>query len=324
MGLKDNLYYWNESLKNPEPEFDDYYIFDNVIVSDQDFIKIIEHLRELIITYCVFCEKKTKPPSEIFDEIYDIITRIRNVQYNEFNAFWNTLDMTYSVFEKLPSDKKKEIVKVILEKYCERRLKLYNKLGYSNVTVQALYDSGSSRKKGSVGITKLVSICEKYFDNLNHSVTIDHFNNHNICYILPDRGDSVLFKRILEENNLRFEYGKGMQNKIPDLLIKYFDQIFVIEAKHLKEGGGEQNKSVGELIEFVRQREDLSNVHYIAFMDGVYFNLFISPSQNKVKKENKIDQQRNDIMKALLKNKSNFVLNTMGFNLLLEDLQAEE
>ena len=72
--IRDNLYYWNESLKNPEPIFDDYYIFDKVIICNQSLIKTIEHLRELIITYCVFLEKNKEPPEEIFNEIYKILT----------------------------------------------------------------------------------------------------------------------------------------------------------------------------------------------------------------------------------------------------------
>ncbi|ACX71916.1 conserved hypothetical protein [Methanocaldococcus vulcanius M7] len=39
MALKDNLYYWNISLKHPEPVVDKYYILDKVIANDENLIK---------------------------------------------------------------------------------------------------------------------------------------------------------------------------------------------------------------------------------------------------------------------------------------------
>jgi len=319
MGLRNNFDYWLESLKNPEPVFDDYYMFEEIIVSDAELIKKIERLRELIISYCVVIEKNENASSEILDEIYGIIISVDKIQYTEFLAFWKCLDMTYSIFEDLSNNK--DVLKVILQKYCERRRKLYDRLGYSNTTVQALYDNGSSRKKGNAGIRKITDMCNTYFKNFNHSTTMDQFNKYKICYILPDKGDKKLFDQFLNEYNLDFEYGRGMQNKKPDFLLRYSDQFFIIEAKHLKEGGGEQNKSVGELIGFVRQAENINNIHYIGFMDGVYFNLFISPRESE-QKEDVIKRQLTDIRNTIKENENNFIVNTKGFELLLGDLKT--
>ncbi len=122
MTLKRNIKYWQISLKNPEPTVDDYYIFDEVIIEDKELIQKVERLRELIISYCVMLEKDKKTAKKILNEIYEIIAFTYKIQYTEFVAFWK-------------------------EKYCSRRRKLYDKLGYSNITVQALYDSVVSRKK---------------------------------------------------------------------------------------------------------------------------------------------------------------------------------
>ena len=51
MALRENKYYWEESLKHPEPIGDEYYISDDIIVHDKDLIKKIERLRELIIRF---------------------------------------------------------------------------------------------------------------------------------------------------------------------------------------------------------------------------------------------------------------------------------
>ncbi len=146
MGLKKNKHYWDISLENLEPVVDDYYVLEEVIVSDQELVRKIERLRELIISYCVIIENDEKLADKILNEIYGIIVSTDKIQYTEFIAFWKVLDMSYSIFKELPN--KRDILKELLQKYCERRRKLYDQLGYSNVVVQALYDSGASRKKG--------------------------------------------------------------------------------------------------------------------------------------------------------------------------------
>ncbi len=153
MGLKRNLEYWKISLKNPEPIVDEYYISDEIIVDDKKLIKIIERLRDLITTYCVLLEKDENSAKKILDEIYEIISDTDKIQYTEFVAFWKTLDLSFSVFNKLQNQKM--ILAELLKEYCSRRKKLYDRLGYSNITVQALYDSGASRKKGTSGIIKM-------------------------------------------------------------------------------------------------------------------------------------------------------------------------
>ncbi len=106
MAVKDNIYYWKKSLKSPEPAVDDFYIFDEMIVSDNELIEKVERLRELIISYCIVSEKNVDTTSKILlDEIYSIIISTDKIQYTEFVAFWKALDISYSVFKKLPNNK---------------------------------------------------------------------------------------------------------------------------------------------------------------------------------------------------------------------------
>ena len=53
MALEKNLHYWKESLKNPEPVEDEFYVVDKVIVNNEEFIQMIEKLRKLIADYCI-------------------------------------------------------------------------------------------------------------------------------------------------------------------------------------------------------------------------------------------------------------------------------
>lgn len=330
--VKDNMYYWDVSLKTKEPIWDKYYFFDEIIVNPE-LSKKVKYLRDLIISYCTAEECKEGEGSRLFlDKIYDIINSVKNIQYTEFIAYWKTLDMTESVFKDFANNNKL-ILEELLQKYCEKRIKLYNSLGYTDVTIQALYDNGSSRRKGSSAITKITDIYNDFFKNSNHPKTIDKFANYDTCYILPDKGDKEIFYKFIEKYGIKFAYGKKAQNKKPDFLLKYFNQFFIIEAKHLKEGGGTQYKSVLELIDFVRETEDFDNVHYVGFMDGVYFNLFISSSDSKIsssdskKKKKDIDKvksQLTSIKDILAKNKNNFIVNTGGLKALFKDLAEEK
>lgn len=318
MVLKINKYYWEESLRNPEPVADEYYIFDEVIVSDTSLIQKIERLRELIISYCVMIEKDRNATSKILDEIYDIITSADKIQYTEFVAFWKALDLSYSIFNQLPNQK--TILNEILQKYCEKRRKLYDQLGYTHTTVQALFDSGASRRKGSSGIEKLVDLLRNLI-GATHVKTIEEFVSAHTGYFLPDTEDELLFEEFRKKFGIKYTFGRRHQQKRPDLVFKANNHFFIVEGKHVKESGGAQDKQVLELIEFVKNSEGSNNIHYVSFMDGVYFNNFIWIYPNS---DNKTARQRRDIEEALASNKNNYFVNTAGFIRLLKDLTTKE
>jgi len=321
MALKRNIEYWQISLKNPEPVADEYYIFDEVIIEDKELIQKVERLRELIISYCVMLDKEKKAAEKILDEIYQIITSVDKIQYTEFIAFWKALDMSFSVFKKLPN--KKVILAELLEKYCSRRRQLYNRLGYSNVTVQALYDSGASRKGGTAGIRKVLDLASKILSlkKDDHLETIKKVETYNRGYFLPDKGDERLFKLFCERFDIAYQFGEEHQGKEPDIVLKIGDHFFIIEAKHIKESGGAQDKQIVEMIEFIKYSENSKFIHYLSFMDGVYFNNFIwTPPENSTK----VNRQKEDIEKYLKDNPSNFFVNTAGLKEIFKDLSKNK
>ncbi|MFA5381727.1 MAG: hypothetical protein WC356_01060 [Candidatus Micrarchaeia archaeon] len=311
MVLKNNLFYWNLSLKNTEPVIDEFYCQDKLIVEDREFLIKVERLRELIISYCVVCEKDKKAAIKISDEIYKIILSMNKVQYTEFVAFWKVLDISYSIFLKLSN--KREILEKILNEYCQKRRKIYDSLGYSNITIQALYDSGSSRKNSVLGIKKIKEILNKQM-KVEYSRNIKKFEENKISYFLPDKGDKKLFNEFCKKYKICYKFGKGKQSKEPDMVLKIKSHFFIIEAKHIKEGGGAQDKQISELISFIKNSEKNKCVHYVSFIDGIYFNYFIEDSFN-----NKISRQKEDI-KSHLNNKNNFFVNTVGLKRLFKDI----
>jgi len=316
MALKKNLEYWRISLKHPEPLIDEHYVFDRVIVEDEDLLRKVERLRELIIGYCVVVEKDEGATSKVLDEILEIVISTSEIQYTEFVAFWKVLDISYSVFKNLTD--RRGILEALLREYCKRRRRLYDKLGYSDTVIQALYDSGVSRKKGVAGISKLVGLVEDTFGDVPHVRDMGTFMSSLLCYFLPDRGDRDLFVEFRREFGIRYVFGERHQGKNPDLVLKAGGHFFVAEAKHIKEGGGAQNKQVLEAIEFVRFSEDRDDIHYVSFMDGPYFNRFIRHEG----RSGKVLKQRRDIERYLRENRENFFVNTAGFKALLRDLKG--
>jgi hypothetical protein len=316
MTLKENTYYWKLSLENPEPILDDYYIFDNLIIKDEDLLEKSDKLRELIITYCVLLEKQQQDSETteiIYNDIYQILASVNNIQYHEFVAFWKVLDISYSVFNKLK--KQKSILKEIIKKYCEKRRKYYDNLGYSNITIQALYDVGTSRKKGNAANIKLNDLIKKIFNNPILIKRIDEIEIYPVAIFFADRGGKPLFQDFLKKYSIKYEFAESHQGKICDVVLKVMDHFFLIEAKHMKEEGGAQDKQVAEVIEFIKYNEKNEKIHYITFMDGVYFNKFIG----KIK-STKVGKQKSDIEKNLDINKGNFFVNTYGLIQLFKDI----
>jgi hypothetical protein len=311
--LRQNLDYWEISLKNPEPIIDEHYTFNELIVQNQNLIQKVERLRELITTYCVLLEIDRQALGKVLDEIY-MIALHKNIQYTEFIAFWKTLDLSYSSFRQLPEQDRKLMLHKILEEYCEKRRKIYDELGYSNIVVQALYDSGVSRKKGKAGIEKITDLILQKFRNAQKFSTIDELGNQILGYFLPDE-NKVLFDKFIANYNIAYRFSQTYQGKLPDVVLKVTDHFFIIEAKHINETGGAQDKQIAELISFINQREPSQNIHYVAFLDGLYFNYFIGSA-----KGSKLFQQREAIENCLKRNHGNFFVNTAGFVNLLQDL----
>ena len=93
----------------------------------------------------------------------------------------------------------------ILEEYCEKRRKLYDELAYSNVMVQALYDSGVSRKKGKAGTQKITNLILQKLKNSQTFRTIDELKGQILGYFLPDK-NKAFFDEFIENYNIEYRF----------------------------------------------------------------------------------------------------------------------
>jgi hypothetical protein len=218
MVIESNIYYWKKSLQNPEPIIDTFYSSDYLIITNKEFIQRVEKLRDLITTYCIASKKSTDFASEILNQIYEIIDSTYNIQYSEFVAFWKTLDVSFSLFQKLPN--KMDILRELIEKYCQNRQKIYDQIGYSNVTLQALYDVSSSKRKSISGVERIIKIVKQEISNLTYTKNLEDIISYDNIYFLADKSNRDLFYSFCKKMGIKYYFGEYSQDKLPDIILR--------------------------------------------------------------------------------------------------------
>lgn len=319
MAMKRNLEYWTLSLTHPEAGSEDIYSRDEVIIEDDAYLDAVNRLRERIVAYCVLQElgNNLESRNRLLAAIDALLFSTEKIQYTEFVAYWKCLDLTFSVYRKIGDESQRhELLATALEKYCERRRKLYDRMGYSHVVQQALYDNAKARSQGTSGVRKLQQILQQAIGVEIPVVSrLEDFSSSALCQFTPSSEQQGLFAQAMQSLNAKYEFGATHQGKVPDLVVKLRKKVFVIEAKHVKEPGGAQDKQIAELISYIRQKEDKgTSVRYVAFLDGLYFNLLASAGA-----KTKLGRQRKAIENALKKNPRNYFVNTVGLQYLLRD-----
>lgn len=179
--------------------------------------------------------------------------------------------------------------------------------------IQAIIDNNASRKKGELGQNKLVRILGKFGYKLVKDW--NDFFKHRKCVAVISK-DSFSTEKTREK--LKIKIDMKNDDKMFDLLIKNKNKIFILEAKHLNVGGGEQDKQTDELIKILELKEINNNISYISFLDGTYSNELIS--QPLSKRAKRMVKKRARITRYLKNKKSkNYWVNTAGFKQLIID-----
>lgn len=300
--IQNNQYYFKISQENPESSLDNFYVFDDKNPNLGKYIKNTKEIKEILTTIKTLQKKKedSKIINKYFEELQKSLSEFSNC--SEFICFVNACDNTLDAVKK-----DLNLIKKITQRYFSKRLL---KELVPEEWIQAIIDSNSSRKKGKCGESKLVSILRK-MGFIKVKIWED-FENSNKCVAQFSKVFSV--KKIRENLNAKIKTKK--QGKKLDLIVKYKNKIFLVEAKHLNTSGGGQDKQIAELIEILNLKEKTPNIFYISFLDGSYSNVLLSNS----KAGDKLKIQRKEIKKYLKKNPNNYWLNTAGFNALFSDL----
>ncbi len=300
--IQNNQHYFKISQENIEPSLDSFYVFDKKSPNLKKHIKNTKEIKEILTTIKTLQKKKEglETINKYFEELQKSLSEFSNC--SEFICFVNACDNTLDAVKK-----DLDLIKKITQKYFSKRL-------LSDLVpeewIQAILDSNSSRKKGKCGELKLISILNKL--EFKEVKNWEDFNKSNKCAAQFSKIFSV--KKIQENFNVKIKAKK--QGKKLDLIVKYKNKIFLIEAKHLNTSGGGQDKQISELIEIINLKEKTSNISYISFLDGSYSNILLFNG----KAGDKLKTQRKEIKKYLKKNPNNYWLNTAGFKNLFSDL----
>lgn len=319
----DNLAYFEEANKNKEELIDPNYQFiverkviPNTIYEDNELTrsnkKVIRFIQTLETN--IFELKKDLNDPDIINILNLIICELKTkgMNYSAFCQYFNIHNMNYSIFKKLKKEDQIKFLKFIIKPYIENRHHLYLSHGYSNTVLQVMSDNYSHKRKGNYGSNKIADIM-KILEVEDLAKMKNKQFNQECFYLLSDKNGKSLFKEFAISHNIRLsEEGKETE-KYPDALIKIGDNFFIVEQKNMKENGGGQDKQTLEITEFIDKEPEINNLHYITFIDGIYFNQIDENATSKMHK------QYVDILTVLSKRKQNYFVNSFAFKKLIED-----
>lgn len=322
--MKNNTELFDFSLQNPESLVDDFYIKDRGLIisgapdSPNQLMRINRELLDNITAYRVATSQGNEEMRTGILQTVQTLMQNKGLNFSEFTSFWAVVDVSYSLYKSLPSEDQLKFLASVIEKYLEMRHTIYLSHGYSATTLQVGKDAKAHKSSGSLGINKTASILSEYGYAQMTDLTVDAFRNSDMVILFTDKNGKRVFREILRAFQIEFLWSTGHQGKMPDVLFRNGDDLFIVEHKHMKEGGGGQDKQVAEVIDFIGHSEENPNVqvHYVTFMDGLYFNLLTRPPGGN----GKLATQIATIRTNLSENANNYFVNTAGFKELLRHI----
>lgn len=318
----DNIKLFEISIKNKEPYVDKYYVKSNKPIITDDSKKLNKLMKanadilDNISAYKIAVDSSNvEMQNTTLKNIISALTTT-GINFSEFTSYWAVKDMSYSIYKSTLKTEslKTEFLRSMIPEFIKDRHLLYKIHGYSFSTLQVVNDSKAHKGNGSAGNKKITELFEKYGFSHLKSNDILEFNKKDKIFIYPDKTDKNLFKKILEEYKIDFDWSKNHENKQTDFLFKIDNKIFIMEHKHMKESGGGQDKQMSEIINFISYKNE--GVYYISFLDGVYFNVLADEGIVN----GKPFEQRKSIIQNLTNNKQNYFVNTNGFIELVNNL----
>lgn len=277
------------------------------IHSDIDmYVEKTKELKEILTTIKTL-KNRNKNTDDLCKELF-LIFKDEYFSKSEFNCFLNACDYTTAVVNDF------ELFKQLVFLYIDNREITNNT---PREWIQAIIDKGSSRSKCSIGEIKLIEIAKKYnFKEVNNWKDFIN-NNRVIARFSKNNFDNNRIKKYL---NIDLQF--NTQNKMLDIIIKSGDKIVFIEAKHIKESGGNQDKQIKELIEIIKTKSKNKNIYFCAFLDGFYSNKLLENINDDIinnidlinnPNNTKLINQKIDIITSLNKNKTSFWFNSKGY-----------
>ena len=308
------------SGRNPEPIIDPYYNKGSVVITPTAKEKNAlmlgnERLIELITVFNYLVNSgKPKDDAEVqavIAKTMKVLDDVDGINFSAFSQFFMVYNSAHSSYLNYTEMEKREFVYQMLCLFCKERHPLYMSHGYTNSILQVVSDNYSHKRNSKTSIVKILDKMKPYsFKRLLN----EDFERSKDFYLLPDKGDSALFKKFKKAYSVEMVSAKSEQDKLPDMLFKFKEQFYIMEMKTMKGSGGGQDKQLVEVINFIRYAEKDKRIHYITFMDGEYVNMLFRSQQPKIRR------QYADIVNCLKSNPGNYFVNTAGFVKLMKIL----
>lgn len=321
--MRTNLEYFYIGVENKEKILDENYhkIVDKRVIpltlkeensltkSNSNVIRFIDTIQTMTydMKYSIDDEEIRKIILLIIEEL-----NTKGMNYSAFCQYFNIHNINYSLFKTLKLEEKIDVIKFIVMHYISSRHQLYKAHGYSNVVLQVMADNYSHKRKGNYGSNKIAyTLKSNGLDDLTTMSSKDF--GQELYYLLSDKNGKKLFKEFAKIYGVKLSEEGRKTEKYPDALVKIGKDFFIIEQKNMKENGGGQDKQTSEITNFIDNIPSLPNMHYVTYVDGIYFNQLNNDAKAKTL------EQYKDIISVLSKNKSNYFVNTFAFNLLISD-----
>lgn len=316
-----------QCIEHPDPVRDEAYRKEDALIitpdtsSPQNDLVIAHHcLIEQMTAYKVAAERGDQAFCGACIEEMMRVLSTEGMNFSEFAAFWSVFDTSYSAYVNMDEGERRSFLASLVPEFIATRHGTYLSHGYSPSTLQARADASSHKKSGSLARTKIEQMLQQ--SGMHRGSTGDVTDGDATdWYIFPDGGDKALFEGICKHLRIQFLWGKRHEGKRPDVALRIDGHLLIVEHKHMKEGGGGQDKQMTELITFIDQHERNATVHYVAFLDGPFFMRLMNSSQ--IGRKQKLSTQRRNIESILRKRPAmNYFVNTFGFEYLLRSLRT--
>jgi hypothetical protein len=322
ISMKNNLRLFEACLKNRESVLDDYYCHDEAMIisaagsrKSTAVMKVAAEVRERLTAIRVAI--RDAPDANIIRHLQEIAKSLANpnANYIEFTSFFPVVDFTFSMYRELGKNEKIEFLDAAARRFIKQRHSAYEFHGYTATTIQVRKDFERHKTRGFHGSSKIESLLTA--NGYNRVVEISKLKKGT--YIFPSSGVAYqeTIHKLRNSHGLIFTWAIDHQDKMPDLImLNHAGELCIGEFKHIKEGGGGQDKQLAELISLIQQSED--TVCYLAFLDGLYFNRLADVGVRRNERPSKMHRQIDAIRHALKANPRNFFVNTHGINTLLK------
>ncbi len=278
----------------------------------QAYNAVINHISAIDTQICAHGSDYTSPA--VIDHITAIIAELAvpGMNYCPLCQYFNIHNMNYSLFFKKSLNEQIAILQFILRFYIPDRHRLYLSYGYSPIVLQVMSDNYSHKRKAGYGANKIAIQLEAL--GIHNLVNLPNATlDSDTYYLLADKTGKRLFQQFAKAHGIPLADGSRKTEKYPDALIKIGDHYFIIEQKNMKEDGGGQDKQTLEITAFISQHPVFDKLHYVTYIDGVYFNTLCDNATFK-----KHDQYE-DILHTLKTNPANYFVNQNAFEKLITD-----